>query len=425
MLSKDISEKIIKQVETLADDIVDFTSALVTCPSVLGNEEGVMSLYRDHIKKLGFSPVTVPFDMDRLSKHHGFAPVPWSYEDRFNVVAETGPECSGGRSLLFNGHLDVVNPGPADKWDGDPFQPYAKDGRLYGRGAGDMKSGVAAMTYAVHALKKAGIELCAPVTLEAVIEEECCGNGAIACIDAGYTADAVLIPEPFGAQIYAAQLGVMWFRIDISGTPAHVLSTSSGSNALDIGYEVIQALRKLEAQLNSEPAPDEYKDKEHPINLNVGIMSGGDWPSTVPADAELHCRISYYPGETFENMQKRIEATLADAAERYGWEKGSVSVTYYGFRSDGHIADMNWPVIQTLSGVHESLMGAKPEKYISTCTTDLRAFHHYSEARGTCYGPVAENIHGFNECVEIESIIHTAKAYALFAAEWCGVKGMI
>ena len=107
-------------------------------------------------------------------------------------------DAEGGRSALFNGHLDVVSPEPRDLWDSDPFTPTLRDGWLYGRGAGDMKSGVAAMTYALHAVERAGFGLRAPVTLEAVIEEECCGNGALACLAAGYDAEAVLIPEPFG-----------------------------------------------------------------------------------------------------------------------------------------------------------------------------------------------------------------------------------
>ena len=76
-----------------------------------------------------------------------------------------------------------------------------------------MKAGVAAMTYALHAVERAGFGLRAPVTLEAVIEEECCGNGALACLEAGYDAEAVLIPEPFGPTLYTAQVGVLWFKV--------------------------------------------------------------------------------------------------------------------------------------------------------------------------------------------------------------------
>ena len=94
--------------------------------------------------------------MQRLTSSGGFAPVPWEYENRYNLVATEPAAGKGGRSVLFNGHLDVVSPEPEDLWQHDPFKPVIRDGWLYGRGAGDMKSGVAAMVYALHALKKAG-----------------------------------------------------------------------------------------------------------------------------------------------------------------------------------------------------------------------------------------------------------------------------
>jgi len=416
-------EKILKEVDKLADDIMDFTGRLVKEPSVLLHEAGAVELYKNELIKLGFKPERVDIDPEKLKKHKGFAEVPWSYEGRYNIAAKHDAGGTDGRSLILNGHLDVVHAGAPERWEKDPYEPYEKDGWMYGRGSGDMKSGVAAMTYALHAVRKAGFEPDAPVTLEGVIEEECCGNGALACVDAGYTADAVLIPEPFGAQIYAAQLGVMWFRIDITGNPVHVLSTQSGSDAVERAYDVIKVLRELESDMNKVTRPVEYKDSDHPINLNVGMIKGGDWPSTVPAEAELHCRISYFPGQTYENMQNLIKSKIKEAEEKYKWEKDSVRVSFYGFRSDGHIVDMDWDMIKTLSSVHETVTGSKPPKYISTCTTDLRAFHFFSDSQGTCYGPVAESIHGFNERVNIESVIHTARIYALFIAKWCGLRG--
>ena len=163
-----------------------------------------------------------------------------------------------------------------DFWKTDPFAPMIRDGWLYGRGAGDMKGGVAAMTYALHAVEKAGFGLCAPVTLEAVIEEECCGNGALACLAAGYDADAVLIPEPFGPTLYIAQVGVLWFKVHMRGVSGHVQDTAAGTNAIEKSYPVITALRRLEETMNGEECPEVYHDIGHPLNLNIGIFKGGD-----------------------------------------------------------------------------------------------------------------------------------------------------
>ena len=414
-------QRILQEVEKLGDEMIDLASRLVAEPSTLGNEASVMAVMKDSLAALGMNPSEVPIDPQSLKKNPGFAPVPWDYEDRCNVVALRPADGKGGRSALFNGHLDVVSPEPIGLWKQHPFQPSVKEGWLYGRGAGDMKAGIAAMTYAVHAVEKAGFGLGGDVTIETVIEEECSGNGALACVDAGYDAEAVLIPEPFGPTIQTAQVGVVWFKVEIAGVPRHVLEASAGVNAVEKCYLLISALRELEVQMNEDPHPA-YLNVKHPLHLNVGIIKGGDWPSTVPAAAEFHCRLSYFPGMTFDQVRHKINQTIMAAAEGDPWlAKNLPVVRFYGFRSDGHSIERDNPAFATLNECHKSLTGKDADDYISTCTTDLRAFHFFGKGAATCYGPVAENIHAANERVNIESVIHTAKVYALFLANWCGL----
>jgi acetylornithine deacetylase len=415
--------RIVEAVAALQDDILELSMALVAQPSTIEHQAGAVAVMEARLKELGYPPTRVPVDTERLSGHPGFAPCPWSYAGIDNLVAVRPADGEGGRSALFNGHLDVVSAEPANAWSHDPYRPVIKDGWLYGRGSGDMKSGVAAMTYAVKAIDAAGFGLNAPVTIETVVDEECCGNGALSCLLAGYDADAVLIPEPFGPTLYTAQVGVLWFKILIRGKPVHVLSAAAGTNAIEKSFPLIQALRVLEAELNAEQAPPVYADIPHPLNLNIGIFSAGDWPSTVPAQAEIHGRMAYFPGTGFAETAARIEATVARAAGEDDWLRDTPpEVSFYGFRSDGHIISAAQPALQTLAACHRQLTGDLPHEYISTCTTDLRAFHHFGRGQGTCYGPVADSIHGVDERVNIDSVIHTAKVYALFLADWCGLK---
>lgn len=415
-------KKIVQTIESLADDIVDFTCRLVKEPSTLGNEASAVDLMKTELERLSFTPVFVPIDPFRLDDHPGFAPVPWGYENKNNVVAVRPPDGNGGKSAIFNGHLDVVDPEPVAFWDTDPFEPVIQDGRIYGRGAGDMKSGVAAMTYALHAMEKAGFGLRAPVTLQAVIEEECCGNGALACIAAGYDADAVLIPEPFGPTILTSQLGVLWFKVTVEGKPVHVLEAQAGTNSIEKSFRIIQALRKLEADLNGTNVPDTYRDIPHPINLNIGILNGGNWPSTVPARSEMHCRLSYFPGTSYRDICSKIKAAVRAAQADDPWlSQNPPLVEFYGFRSDGHTVSRDFPAFNTLNDCHKSLTGRDAEAYVATCTTDLRAFHFFGKSQCTCFGPSGGNYHGANEWVDIQSIVHTAQTYALFLARWCGL----
>ena len=173
----DVKEKrILEEVEKLEGDILNFAARLVAQPSTRENEKSALWVMENELAKLSLDPVRVPIDPEVLKDHPGFAPVPWSYEGRYNVVAVREASGTGGKSALFNGHLDVVSPEPISRWDRHPFDPAIEDGWMYGRGAGDMKAGVAAMTYAFHAVEKAGFGFNAPVTLEAVIEEECTGK---------------------------------------------------------------------------------------------------------------------------------------------------------------------------------------------------------------------------------------------------------
>ncbi|WP_020675067.1 ArgE/DapE family deacylase [Geopsychrobacter electrodiphilus] len=419
-------QRIVSVAEELSEQMLDFACRLLAQPSTLGNEIGALEVVEQEFRQLGLSPERVAIDSPAAVNHPGHASTPWEAAGRYNLVATRQPVSTAtgvvGRSALFNGHLDVVSPEPLALWNRDPFSPLVQDGWLYGRGAGDMKGGVAAMTYAVQAINAAGFALCGPVTLETVIEEECSGNGALACRAAGHDADAVLIPEPFGPTILTAQLGVLWFKVEVAGAPSHVLNTSAGANAIEKCWPLITALRGLEKELNEQDVPSAYRGIAHPINLNIGMVRGGDWPSTVPAAAEFHARLAFFPGVEYESVCRRIAAVIEAAAKSDAWLAANPpSVSFYGFRSQGHALSRDLPALQTLNGCHHSLQGSEAASYIACCTTDLRAFVHYGQGQATCYGPVAEAIHAANERVLVSSLVDTTKTYALFLARWCGL----
>jgi len=414
-------KRLLAAVEALSSEIVEFSSRLVAQDSTLGNEAMVLEVMEKELSQIGIDPVRITIDPEALTGHPGFAPVPWTYDGRYNVIGVRPADATGGKSALFNGHLDVVSPEPIERWDRNPFEPMEKDGWLYGRGAGDMKAGVAAMTYAVKAIEDAGMGLRAPVTIEAVIEEECSGNGALACMNAGLDAEAVLIPEPFGPTILTSQVGVAWFKVTLNGVPKHVLDTHSGVNAIEKCYPLFEALHRLEKELNREGHPA-FAGVRNPANLNIGIIKGGDWPSTVPARAEFHCRIGFLPGTDYGQVQKQVRQAITQAAADDDWlAETQPIIEFYGFRSEGHCLNLDLPAFRQLSDCHRTLTGKSAKAFVSTATTDLRSFVHFGRGQATCFGPVAENIHAENERVKIDSIIHTAKVYALFLSRWCGL----
>lgn len=392
---------------------------LVRAPTLLGAERAGQEVVRRAFDELGLRVEEVPLDAQALRAHPGGAPFSWDVSGKFNLVAGWGPgEHRGGRSLILNGHIDVVSPEPSDLWTSPPFEPRRVGDWLYGRGAGDMKAGLAAIVGAVRGLRQLGLEPLAPVELQSVVEEECTGNGALACVLAGRPADAVIITEPTGLAIQTAQVGVMWFQVLIRGLPAHAGSAPAGHNAIEASHRVIASLRELEAEMNLAPPPP-FDVYEHPINMNVGIIQGGDWASTVAARCTLHCRIADYPGGTIEQLRARVEAAVAaSVAELPGFD---ATVLYDGFACNGFVLEPLAPLVPALESACLAATGGPAAVFASTATTDADTFFFYGDSPVAVFGPHAEQIHAIDERVSLRSVLQTAQTLALFIADWCGL----
>lgn len=392
---------------------------LVGAPTVLGHERPGQEIMGAAFADLGLEPKQVPLDAPALRAHPGAAPFSWDVTGKANVVCRWGPsEARGGRSLILNGHIDVVSPEPSDMWSSPPFVARRDGDWLYGRGAGDMKAGLAAIVGAVRSLRRLGLEPLAPIDLQSVVEEECSGNGAVQCVLDGRPADAVIVTEPTGLGIQTSQVGVLWFQVVVRGRPAHAGSAPAGRNAIEASFAVVAALRGLETELNASPPPP-YDVYEQPIHLNVGIIRGGDWPSTVAAETILHCRLAHFPGAPVEELRTQVQETVARAAsELSGFE---VEVRYDGFACEGYTLDQGTPLVEALGRACEEATGSRPSPFASTATTDARTFQLFGGTPAVCFGPVAESIHGIDERVLLPSVLQTAGALALFIHGWCGL----
>jgi acetylornithine deacetylase len=407
------------------DATIAFLSDIVAEPSLLGQEAGAQDRIEKEFRSLDLAIDRFEPDLEEIRTLPGFSPtVLDSYAGRENVVGLHTPREPKGRSLILNGHIDVVPTGPESLWTTPPFQPTIRDGRVYGRGAGDMKSGIAAYCAAIHALRALGLQPAAPVFLQSVIEEECTGNGALSCLARGYKADAAVIPEPFDQSLMIGQLGVMWLTVRITGRPAHVLDTSAGINAIEAAYALFDALRGLEAEWN-EPTHRHalYRDHAHPVNFNLGKIEGGDWTSSVPCTAAVDIRVGFYPGMTLSAVKAALEGRIDRALrERRELKGATVAIEYRGFQAEGCVMATDTPLMTTLSAAHQRIAGAPIETMASTATTDARFFELYGGIPATCYGAVGGGYHGIDEWVSIDSMMQVAEVLALFVAEWCGLE---
>jgi acetylornithine deacetylase len=395
---------------------------LVEAPTLLGEEAPGQAVMRRAFAELGLEPFDVPLEPAALDGHPGASPFSWDVAGKANVLANWEPAApADGRSLVLNGHVDVVSPEPASLWSGPPFAARREGDWVHGRGAGDMKSGLAAMVGAVRGLRALGLRPCGRVQLQSVVEEECTGNGALACVLAGHTADAAILTEPTRGAVWNAQVGVLWFQVRVVGLPAHAGDAPDGANAIEASTAVIEALRALEEELNAVKPPL-YAAYPHPINLNVGMIRGGDWPSTVAGECLTHFRLALYPGERVADLRARVEQAVAGVTRsRPELSAFRTEVLYDGFACEGYELEPDAPVVTGLLDAAERATGRRPPLFASTATTDARSFQLYGGTPAVCFGPVAANEHGVDERVYVPSVTETAQAIALFVGDWCGL----
>lgn len=425
----DLKTRLCDAVDAAFDDQVAFLSELTSHPSIRGNEQSAQDFMSSELAARGLNVDRWQIDVAEIQHLPGFSPVLGRYDDAVNVVGTHRAATQKGRSLILNGHIDVVPEGPLDMWDSPPYEPRIADGWLYGRGGGDMKAGLASNLFALDALTACGLAPSADVYFQSVVEEECTGNGALACLARGYTADAALIPEPFSEHLVTAQLGVLWFQVHLKGLPKHVAYAGTGSNAIEAAIPLIQALHDMEHRWNEpDKRTADYAHMEHALNLNVGKIKGGDWTSSVPAWCVFDVRMGLFPGKSLEAAKAEIEGVILEAARSNTFLRNSLpEIVYHGFHAEGYALSQDGSAkatqaIDALERAHQTATGTTLEREAITATTDARFFGLYADTPALVYGPRAEAIHGFNERVELESMRRVTKATALFIADWCGLE---
>jgi acetylornithine deacetylase len=405
----------------LHQDAVSLTQRLVRHRSVLGEEASCLAEMESVYADLGLAPGRV--EVAGIEEHPGFSPPLIPYAGRAPVVALHTPREARGRSLMLQGHVDVVPEGAADLWTTPPYDPVTRDGRLYGRGAADMKSGIAAAITAFRALQLAGVQPAAPVQFAAVIEEECTGNGALAVMQALPKPDACLIPEPGPGYpaLYVAEVGVVWAWVTVTGRPAHVREMRSGVNAIEAATTIAAAFRPYEDAMNrAERRHPAFAADNHPININLGTLEGGEWNSSVPTRAKLGLRVGVMPGVSAGAVARDIERIVAETVATMPGARAVVS--FAGFMADGCVFPPDQAIARAVTRAHAEVAGEEPRHYAATGLTDARHYVLYQGTEATCYGPDSDNIHGIDESVGLASLDTVTQALALLIADWCGVE---
>lgn len=403
--------------ETIVEDLV----RLVRIRSIVGEEGPIQDYMEDRLRRAACTVEKFEAERGNISQHAGYVPTSWEYAGRPNVVGKLGGD--KGRSIILNGHVDVVSPEPVSAWRHDPWGAEIEEGKLYGRGAADMKGGIIAALAALEGIRRAGYKPAGKVIFESVIEEEAGGSGGtLACFLRGLTADAFLVCEP-QSRIALSHVGVLYFRVRVQGASTHAGLSHLGVNAIGKLNLVYDALTALDAERgnNIHYAPFE-KGSGRSCHICIGTYRAGNWPSTVAGSAELECRISFVPGETQEQVRALVVRAVQSAAERDSWLREHLpEVEWFGWRADPWVQESSHPFVETLRSATESVHGEPAELIGKAAGMDTR-FAGLFGVPAASYGVRGGNIHGADEYVELDSVVRCAQVVALTVARWCGLE---
>ncbi len=409
-------------VDGRVDALVDDIRALVRIPSVGGTdaEHEAVGWLADRLRVEGADVDHWRLDLPALSGRPDFPGAEVERREAWGCVGAFGG-AGAGRSVLLDGHVDVVPVGDPDAWSVDPFAAAERDGWLLGRGTADMKAGLLAALHAVLAVRAAGVDLAGDVLVAPVCGEEDGGLGTYALLDRGWRADGCVIPEPTDLDLVPANAGALTFRLRIRGRATHAARRLDGVSAIEKLLPVHAALGALERRRHETVDPLAARwDLAHP--LSIGSVRAGDWASSVPDLLVAEGRYGVAIGEDVAAARAEFEAAVTDACAADEWlAEHPVEVEWWG----GQFASGRTPddsdLVPTLATAHEAAGRPPADVYGAPYGSDLRLL----TAAGiptVQYGPGdAAVAHGPTEAVRIDDAVHATRALALFLLDWCGV----
>lgn len=425
----ELKQQVLSKIDEKKEEMFGFLRDLVYIPSLTGEELKAQQFVEKKFAAMGLEVEVFDTDKELIKEHPAYfeatSETEIGYKNRPNVVGRL-PGSSGGKSLILNGHIDCVSIEPKEVWIHDPYSGKIEEGKMYGRGSYDMKSGIAAMTYAVQCLQELGVRLKGDVILETVVSEEDGGMGTLTTILKGYTADAAIVTEPYGVNLIGkATAGVLYFRVKVLGKTAHAAYAHRGVNAIGKMIKIYKALVELnerrQQRIHYEPVESSAPDmKDHATILNIGTIQGGDWPSSAAGWTELECRVGWPPGESMEEVRNQVEEAVKRVTEADPWLKEHPpTIEWFGWATEPSEQDTSHPFVQLITTLTEKLTEKQVRYRGGSAGNDTR-FYRWEGCPCVAFGARGGGAHGPNEYVELESIVETSKVLALVLLDWCG-----
>lgn len=433
MIDEATRQHILAAVDSLSDELVQLVRDTVRIPSITPNYGA--GIVRE--KVLGGETRVNEF-LEPIMKSLGLETDLWEAEEgRANLVG-VYKGTGGGKSLIFNGHVDVIPPGPKDLWtEADPWSGKVANGRIYGRGTCDMKGGNAAAIVALKALLRAGYQPKGDVIIESVVGEERMDEaGTRAVINRGYKADAGIVVEPsappYRLGIATAAAGALIARITVKGKAAHaglrdevVRAGGDGVevavSALDKGVIVYQGLLRLEEEWGQTKSHPAFPRPGH-FTLCPRVFASGIGGVSIPQDCLIEYLIWHAPQETAEQVKSEVEEHVSRVAQTDAWlRRNPPEIDWRGFWWPPYDVPTDAPICRAVAAAYEAALG-EPARFCGFAAANDATFLNRAGIPTVAIGPGHLRVaHAPNEYVEIDELIDAAKIYALAIVEWCGV----
>ena len=395
-----------------------FIEELIATPSYGGHESKAQELMAAKLSELGLDVDKWEIDFDTLKKHPDFS---MSYERKegLGVVGTVGGDA--GKKLILCGHIDTVAPGDIENWDTIPLKATLKEGRLYGRGATDMKAGLVGALYALKAVTDT-VKLNGKVIFESVIGEEDGGCGALATCLRGYKGDAGIVMEPSETKVAPEIAGAMSFKITVPGRSVHACVKDEGISAIEKFILVYNGLMELEQERNKRFTDPLYNRYKAPYAISIGTVKGGEWPGTVAEGVEFEGRIGVAIDESEQSARNELEAKIEEIADHDPWLKEHrPSVEWVGYSFASSMIPVDHPIVQEIGNAYQDVTGKPAVHEGMTYASDVRHLINVAETPTTVFGPGDVRVaHGANEYVPIDQLETMVKTLALTILRFVG-----
>lgn len=341
-----------------------------------------------------------------------------NYEGRPNVVG-TWKGTGGGRSLILNGHVDAVTVGDLSKWEHDPFAAEQVGTKIYARGSSDMKGGLLACAKAIEALQTAGVKLRGDVILQSVVNEEHAGNGSLACVARGYTADAAICADG-GIAIKTETGGGVYWEIKVSGREVHTGGrwygrTMWGVSAIEKAAKIIDALTEAEQKANE----DEIR-----LSLGVGTINGGTYATATAASCTVSGVVYFSAAmgvgeQGIKAVKELLRGAVEKAAAEDPWLAEHKPVLSFLHYDDAYVYPEGHELLDMLKNTGEEILG-EPMKVCAMSACDARHLGNRGNTPCLVCGPGSGPAHAANEFIDTEVYLSYIKLLAATVYRWCG-----